>query len=125
MFHDIQKKMLSFFLLAESTIGSTVAPTPEPSLDFSWLFIKVVLAMIVVCVVAYLGIKYLLPKASFIKKSNRSEIEVLERFPLEPKKNLYILKVENRRILVGTTENSVNSLLELGEKGLNRDHEIS
>ena len=117
--------MLSFFLLAESTIASTATNLPEPSIDFSWLFIKVVLAMIVVCVTAYFGIKYLLPKASFIKKSHQSEIEILERFPLEPRKNLYLLKVDNRRVLIGTTENSINSLLELKEKGFARDGEIS
>lgn len=117
--------MLSFFLLAESTIASTATNLPEPSIDFSWLFIKVVLAMIVVCVTAYFGIKYLLPKGSFIKKSSRSEIEILERFPLEPRKSLYILKVGNRRVLIGTTENSVHSLLELEEKEFNRDSEIS
>ncbi len=117
--------MLSFFLLAESTIASTATNLPEPSIDFSWLFIKVILAMILVCVTAYFGIKYLLPKASFIKKSSRSEIEILERFPLEPRKNLYILKVDNRRVLIGTTENSVNSLLELEEKEFTRDGKIS
>ena len=98
------------------SLAETMPTPPEPSFDFSWLFIKVILAMIVVCAGAYFGIKYLLPRASFIKRSQNSRIEILERFSLEPKKNLYLLKVSTKVILIGTTETTISSLLEWGAK---------
>lgn len=90
----------------------------EASVDFTWMFIKVILVLALVCMTAFGVIKYLLPKATFVKQGKNSEIEILERFALEPKKNLYILKVGSRFLLLGTSENALNPLMELSRKDL-------
>ncbi len=83
------------------------------SVSFTWLFVKVVLAMVIVCFAAVGILKYLVPKTNFSKNAQGSQIEILERFALEPKKNLYILKIANQKIAVGTTENSIHPLLQI------------
>ncbi len=106
---------LSLFLISESlpqtTLDATsLASSMSPGVDFTWMFVKVIFAMIVVCAVAFLIIKYVLPKSPYVKANKNSQIEVMERFMLEPRKNLYILKVGPQKILVGTTENSISAL---------------
>lgn len=107
--------MSLFLLLLVETQPDVISSPALPPVDFSWLFLKVIGAMIIVCAGAFFVIKYLLPRGHFVRRAQSSEIEVLERFPLEPKKNLYILKVAKKRILLGTTESSLSSLMELPE----------
>ena len=114
--------MFLLFLLAETfpeTLGAGSPPLPIPegsTLDFTWLFFKVVLAMVLVCGAAFAVIKYLLPRAHYIRNAKDSNIEILERMALEPKKHLYLLKVAKKTILIGTTETSLNRLVEWDEK---------
>jgi len=93
----------------------------EGSVDFTWMFVKVIIVLAFVCVVAFAVIKYVIPKASFVKRGQDSQIELVERFALEPRKSLYILKVGTRFLLVGTSENSLSPLMELGRKDLSRE----
>ena len=106
---------MSFFLLLAETQPTPNFLASDGSLDYSWLFMKVMAAMVLVCIAAVLVIKYALPRSRFIRRSQDSQIEVLERFTLEPKKNLYILKVADKQVLIGTTDTSLSPLLELGE----------
>jgi flagellar biogenesis protein FliO len=115
------------FLLTETfpeTLGAGPSPflTPEGSpVDFTWLFLKVVLAMVLVCGAAFAVIKYLLPRAHYIRSAKGSNIEILERMALEPKKNLYILRVAKKMVLIGTTETSLNRIVEWDEKEFSRE----
>ncbi len=93
----------------------------EGSVDFTWMFIKVIIVLAFVCVIAFAVIKYVLPRASFIKQGKNSQIELVERFALEPRKSLYILRVGSRFLLLGSSENSLNSLMELSRKDLSRE----
>ncbi len=86
--------------------------------NFTYLFVKVVIAMIVVCLGAIAAIKYLFPRVHFIKKQQDSRIEILERFTLEPKKNLYLIQVGTKTALIGVTENSMQPLVEIDTKEL-------
>jgi flagellar biogenesis protein FliO len=104
-----------FLLLLESQPTPNFLVSDSSTLDYSWLFIKVMAAMVLVCVGAVLVIKYVLPRSHFVRRAQDSQIEIVERFTLEPKKNLYILKVAEKLVLIGSTETSLSSLLELGE----------
>lgn len=93
-------------------------PALESSVDFTWMFIKVILILAFVCVIAFAVIKYVIPKASYLKRGEDSQIELIERFALEPRKSLYILKIGSRFLLLGSSENSLSPLLELSKKDL-------
>lgn len=101
------------FLLAETQTAETLAAPFEAGPDLTWSFLKVLGVLIVVCLAAYLAIRYLLPRGSFLKAGKQTQIEILERFPLEPKKNLYLLKIAEQTVLIGVTDHSVNYLLEI------------
>lgn len=93
----------------------------EGPIDFTWMFIKVIIVLAFVCLIAFAVIKYVLPRASFVKRGQGSEIELVERFALEPRKSLYILKVGSRFLLLGTSENTISPLMELDRKDLSSD----
>lgn len=108
-------------MLLADVLPETLPVSQDASLDFGWLFFKVVVVMVVVCLAAFAVIKYLLPRASFVRRMGESQIEIVERFGLEPKKNLYILKIGKKNILVGTADNFISSLAEFEEKELSSD----
>ena len=109
-----------FLLLLTETFPETspaVPSFPEGSgIDFTWMFLKVLLAMILVCGAAFAVIKYLLPRTHYARRAKDSQIEIVERLTLEPKKNLYILKIARKSVLVGTSETSIQPLLEWEER---------
>lgn len=105
-----------FLLLAQSAESAPFLAPESSGIDFTWLFVKVILAMLLVCGAAFAVIKYVLPRAHFVKRQTDSEIEILERFTLEPRKNLYILKIADKKVVLGSTENALSTLLELEYK---------
>lgn len=116
-------ELFNLLLLAENVAESLPQNLGglESSVDFTWMFVKVILVLAFVCLIAFAVIKYILPKASFIKQGHDSQIELVERFALEPRKSLYILKVGSRFLLLGTSENTLSPLMELSRKDLSRE----
>ncbi len=106
---------------------SAASPTPSPfplgdpalefgvsSVDFTWLFLKMVFAMIFVIALAIVVIRFIIPKLTFNRgAAARSDLRILDRIPLDARKSLYILQVEGRRLLIGASEHHVGFLAEL------------
>ena len=95
--------------------------------DFGWLFIKMVLGLIFVLALALFLIRFVLPRTAIGRLrgwGNRAGmpgwVSVIDRFILEPRKSLYLVKVAGRYFILGSAENSMNLLAELsrseGEK---------
>jgi flagellar protein FliO/FliZ len=59
---------------------------------------------------AYAALRYWLPKLSGWQQRSGGPIQVIARMPLEPRKNLYIVKAGSEYLLVGTAENSVHMI---------------
>ena len=92
----------------------TVPATGEGAVDFTWLFIKMISALIVVCVFAVVIMKYAVPKVGFLKKfSGGKYIEIITRQSLDQRKHLYIVKIGQRYALVGSSDHGVNLVMEL------------
>jgi len=92
----------------------TVAEFGQSSMDFSWLFIKMIFAMLVVIALAIVLIRFVIPRLAFGRsKLNRTDLQVIDRIPLDPKKSLYVLQVENRRLLISVSENHIGLVTEL------------
>ena len=86
----------------------------QPSVDFTWLFLKTILAMVVVLALAVVGLRFILPRLSLNRMpKGGSSLTVLERMPLDAKKSLLILGVEERRLLIGVTDHQLSFLAEL------------
>ncbi len=100
--------------LLEIAAIPTAPATQSSAVDFTLLFIKMISALIVVCVVAVLILKYMVPKFSFAKRfSAEGPVKILSRIALGPKQHLYLVKVEEKCILLGVTDHSITKIDEL------------
>lgn len=100
---------------------ATVPPTGESAMDFTWLFVKMMGALVLVCVFAVVVLRYVVPRLGVFKKySSNRYIEIIGRCHLDQKKHLYIVKVGSRYALIGASDHGVNLVMELkpGELGI-------
>ena len=94
------------------------------SVDFTWLFLKMIFAMIAVIALAIVILRYVVPKLGLHRRfTGRSDLRVVDRIPLDAKKMLFILEVEGRRLLVGAADNHVGLVAELGPARTKDDDE--
>lgn len=73
-------------------------------------YIKLMLVLAGIVALAYAALRYWLPKLSSFGPQASGPIQVVARLPLEPRKNLYIVKAGSEYLLIGTAENSVHML---------------
>ena len=73
-------------------------------------YLKLMLVLAGIIALAYAALRYWLPKISGLQQSAKGPIQVVARMPLEPRKNLYIIKAGSEYLLVGTAENSVHMI---------------
>jgi flagellar biogenesis protein FliO len=84
------------------------------TVDFTWLFLKTLLAMIVVIALAVIALRFLLPRLTLNRQiKGRTQFKILDRLPLDAKKGIYVVEVEGRRLLLGAGENYVGLITEL------------
>jgi len=94
--------------------ADTVAEFGQNSTDFSFLFVKMIFAMLIVIALAVVLLRYVLPKISMRRPGlGKTELQVVDRIPLDQKKALYVVEVEGRRILLAVSENHVGMVTEL------------
>ena len=100
--------------LLEIAAIPTAPANYSSAVDFTFLFIKMIAALIVACVAAAIVLRYAVPKLSFIKKAaNDKHIKILSRTYVGPKQHLYLVKVDEKCILLGVTDHSINKLLDV------------
>jgi len=96
--------------------ADTVSEFGSNSVDFTILFVKMIFAMLVVIALAVVLIRYVIPKLSLHRPGqSRTDLKVVDRIPLDPKKALYVVEVEGRRILLAVSENHVGFVTELNK----------
>lgn len=93
----------------------STSPATEPgAVDFTWLFLKMVIALAIVCFIAVVVLKYIAPRFGLFKRfAGGKYIEVIARHSLDQKKHLYLVKVGPRYALLGSSEHGVNMVMEL------------
>ncbi len=84
------------------------------STHFTWLFIKTLGVMVFVIGLAIFLLRFIIPKLSLQRNSRGgADFQVLGRYALDTKKGLYVVQVEGRRFLLGSTEHSLVLITEL------------
>ena len=78
--------------------------------------VRVLFILGAVLLLAYVAVRHWLPRLTGLKNLEGSPIQVLARTPLEPKKNLYLLKVGSEVLLVGTSEAHMHFLKALDQE---------
>ena len=86
-------------------------PAQLPAIHTSVMqYIQVLLALAGVLILAYLTLRVGLPRMFGMRTSANGPIQVLARYPLEPKKTLYLIKTGSQIFLIGTSESQVEYL---------------
>jgi len=75
-----------------------------------WQYAEVLLALGGVLVLAYVVLKVGLPRMFGLRIASGGPIQVLARYPLEPRKTLYLVKAGTQVFLMATSENQVTYL---------------
>jgi len=81
-------------------------------------YIGVVLALGGVLLLAYVLLRVGLPRLFGMRTSSGGPIQVVARYPLEPKKTLYLLRIGTQVFLIGTSESQVQFLTSLAADNL-------
>ena len=97
-------------LTSGEALGNAVPQVPE----FSWLFLKMILAMIFVIALAIVIIRFIIPKITLNRsRYARTDLKIIDRIPLDTRKVLYVLQVEGRRLLISASDHHVGLIAEL------------
>jgi flagellar biosynthetic protein FliO len=75
-----------------------------------WDYLKILLALGVLVAGAWAFLRYVAPRLPTLGGGSTDVIRVLARYPLEPRKTLYIVRVGEEILLLGSSENSVTML---------------
>lgn len=83
-------------------------------MDFSWLFLQMLVALVVVCLGAVLILRYVIPRLAWTKKWQRGkDFELVSRFGLDPRHVLYLVRIGKRFFALGGGEKGVSLLTEV------------
>lgn len=95
---------------------ATKPALPSNTIDFTWLFIKMLLVLGIVCILAILFLKYVMPRTGLVRAGHRGKyFSVLGRYQLEHRKSLYLVEVGKRYLVIGCADHGINTLAELTE----------
>jgi len=73
-------------------------------------YIKLLLVLCGILILAYITIRHLIPRVIGINSGVTGPIQVLARYPLEPKKTLYAIKAGEDVLLIGSSESGLQFL---------------
>lgn len=76
------------------------------------MVLKMCLTLGAVCILAFLVLRYGLPKLTGLQPQG-GLVRVVTRFPLEPQKSLYIVEVAGKSLLLGVTSDRIDLLTQL------------
>ncbi len=104
-------------IVAEPTSG-------QLAISYGWLLIKMIVVLVIVCTLAMLILKYLVPKLGVLRRHHASgeSITVLARHALDAKRHLWIVNVGARKFFLGSGEGAVTCLAELHADDLGEEH---
>ncbi len=108
--------MMTFWVLGAAT--STDATVAASELDYSGLFIKMVILLILIVVMGFVLMRYLGHSAKARGRGSGAHFELISWFRLEPKKTVYLLKIGKRIFAVGSGDSQLNLLAEIDASDL-------
>lgn len=101
-------------LLALAANG--VAEQPSSGLGYGLALVKMVVALAVVCALAYVVLRYGVGRLFKASTTGRT-ISIVDRCPLSGGKVLWVVQAERRRFLLATADSSVSVVAELDADG--------
>lgn len=88
----------------------------QGAIDFTWLAVKMLLALGIVTILAILIMKYAVPRTGIWKRLQHNKyFHVLGRHVIEPKKSLYLVHVGERYLVIGVSDSGISLITELSK----------
>jgi len=92
----------------------TVPATDVNAVDFTWLFVKMLLMLGIVTISAIVILKYVVPRLGIVRRLKKNNFfTIIARFSLDARKKLYVVEVGKRYFVIGASEHAINMLAEL------------
>jgi flagellar biogenesis protein FliO len=97
-----------------------VTPTREVTslASYTYDYLKLILVFGLVLVFVILVLRVWLPRMTGMRQLSSGPIRVVARYPLEPRKNLYVVQAAGSYFLVGTSDSGVHYLTTLDPSAL-------
>jgi len=90
-------------------------------MDFTYLFLQMLFALVIVSVAAVLILRYVLPKLSWARKFQKTgNFELIDRFGLDFRRAIYLVRVGKKYLVLGGSESGLHCLSELKPDELER-----
>ncbi|MBX7149094.1 flagellar biosynthetic protein FliO [bacterium] len=97
-------------------IDSAAATT---EMSFGWLLVKTLLALAFILALAFVFIRFLLPKLNFAQNIKQNvPVKILSRTGLEARKALYVIEVGKKKALIAATDHNVTKIFDLNDDDL-------
>lgn len=91
----------------------TAVPSAGEGMDFTWLFIKMIFILGIVCISAVLILKYAVPHLGLMRKFHGNGFfQVIDRFPLEQRRSLFLIRAGKRYFVIGSADSGMNLISE-------------
>ena len=99
--------MLALIVLAFQNIQ------PPEEIDFGMLLLRTFFFLALVCLLIYFLLRKVLPRVVQMPGLRNRTVKIIERLPLDQKKSLVVVEIQDKAFLLGCSENSINILMEL------------
>lgn len=91
---------------------------PPEEIDFGMLLLRTFFFLAVVCLLIYFLLRKVLPRIVQLPGIRNRAVKIIERLPLDQKKSLVVVEIQDKAFLLGCSENSINILMELDREKL-------
>jgi flagellar protein FliO/FliZ len=86
---------------------------PPEEIDFGMLLLRTFFFLALVCLLIYFLLRKVLPRFVQMPGIRNRTVKIIERLPLDQKKSLVVVEIQDKAFLLGCSENSINILMEL------------
>jgi flagellar biogenesis protein FliO len=87
--------------------------TPNPEMGGWFDYAKTLLVLIGICLLAMVAVKILIPRLSGLPVTSSGNIRVFARYPLEPRKTLYLVKAGKTMVLLASSGDAIQFMTAL------------
>ena len=96
-----------------------IAEPPVEEINFGMLILKMIFFLGVVVALIYVVLKKFLPLLAHGSGFRARSIKILERLPVDQRRSLLVVEVQDKVYLMGSAEGQINILMELDREKLN------
>lgn len=93
--------------------------SPVEEINFGMLILRMLVFLGLVLVIIWLFLRKFLPMISRMPSLRNRNVKILERLPLDTKRSLIVVEVQERVYLLGSAEGQINVLMELDRQKMN------